>query len=73
MFTGIVEDLGTVTAITAGAESARLGIRSEILSGSALGDSISVNGVDHLIHAALALVSLAVGYLARGSLTTTAR
>ena len=35
--------------------------------------SISVNGVDHLIHAALALVSLAVGYLARGSVTTTAR
>lgn len=35
--------------------------------------SIPVNGVDHLIHAALALVSLAVGYLARGSLTTTAR
>lgn len=29
--------------------------------------SVEVNAVDHLIHAALAVVSIAVGYMARGS------
>jgi len=46
MFTGIVEELGVVTAITRGRDSARLQIRGEVVTPDAShGDSISVNGV----------------------------
>ncbi|WP_369137857.1 riboflavin synthase [Modestobacter versicolor] len=46
MFTGIVEELGTLVAREDGADSAVLRIRARTaLQGVALGDSISVNGV----------------------------
>ena len=45
MFTGIVEELGTVEAIEDQGDAIRLTIRADqVLSGTALGDSISVNG-----------------------------
>ena len=45
MFTGIVEELGTVESLTPGADPARLRIRSpRVLEGIALGDSIAVSG-----------------------------
>ncbi|MGL4742971.1 MAG: riboflavin synthase [Dermatophilaceae bacterium] len=46
MFTGIVEELGTVTAVEAGAESARLTVHGPLVTGDAThGASIAVNGV----------------------------
>ncbi|MDR0885211.1 MAG: riboflavin synthase [Clostridiales Family XIII bacterium] len=46
MFTGIVEELGTVHAISKTARSSRLHIRADtIMSDIHLGDSIAVNGV----------------------------
>ena len=46
MFTGIVEELGTLVAREDGADSAVLRIRArKAIEGVALGDSISVNGV----------------------------
>ncbi|MEG6615255.1 riboflavin synthase [Peptococcaceae bacterium 1198_IL3148] len=46
MFTGIVEELGTIRSITKGADSAKLHINaSKVLQGIKLGDSIAVNGV----------------------------
>ena len=46
MFTGIVEEIGTVERITHGAHSAVLAIRaSKVLEGTVIGDSIAVNGV----------------------------
>lgn len=46
MFTGIVEELGTVRDLRREAGGARLGIAaSTVLDGTALGDSICVNGV----------------------------
>lgn len=46
MFTGIVEELGTVEAIEPGTESARLTIRGPLVAGDAVhGASIAVNGV----------------------------
>jgi riboflavin synthase len=45
MFTGIVEELGTVTDIRHGADSARLTVRAGVVKGSRSGDSIAVNGV----------------------------
>ncbi|MFZ5591214.1 MAG: riboflavin synthase [Bacillota bacterium] len=46
MFTGLVEELGKVRSIAKGADSARLYIgASRVLEGTALGDSIAVNGV----------------------------
>src|SRR3954452_19277347 len=45
MFTGIVEELGTVVAVTRTAGSARLGVRAVCVAGSGIGDSIAVNGV----------------------------
>ena len=45
MFTGIVEELGTVVAISRGAASARLTFRGDVLADAAPGDSIAVNGV----------------------------
>ncbi len=45
MFTGIVEELGTVAEVEDQGDSIRLTIRAEqVLSDAALGDSISVNG-----------------------------
>ncbi|MDP3050461.1 MAG: riboflavin synthase, partial [Eubacteriales bacterium] len=46
MFTGIVEELGTLERVERGSVSAHLNIRArEILKDVRLGDSISVNGV----------------------------
>jgi riboflavin synthase len=45
MFTGIVEELGTVRAVERGSESARLTVAAEtVLADAAGGDSIAVNG-----------------------------
>ncbi|ATG50562.1 riboflavin synthase [Brachybacterium vulturis] len=45
MFTGIIEELGTVEQLTAGTDPTRLRIRSpHVLEGIALGDSIAVSG-----------------------------
>jgi riboflavin synthase len=45
MFTGIIEELGTVESLTPGADPARLVIRSpRVLEGISLGDSIAVSG-----------------------------
>ncbi|MEI2776667.1 MAG: riboflavin synthase [Tetrasphaera sp.] len=46
MFTGIVEELGTVVAIEHGADSARLRVRGPLVTADAVhGASIAVNGV----------------------------
>jgi riboflavin synthase len=46
MFTGIVEELGTIKAVNKGRESATLDIGAEkVLEGLNLGDSVAVNGV----------------------------
>ncbi|MDF9408135.1 riboflavin synthase [Pelotomaculum isophthalicicum JI] len=46
MFTGIVEELGTLKEIKRGAASAQLTIRAEkVLEDARIGDSIAVNGV----------------------------
>ncbi len=46
MFTGIVEEIGTVKRVTAGAQSGEIEITAgKVLGGTKLGDSISVNGV----------------------------
>ena len=46
MFTGIIEEIGTVEAVSRGACSAALAIRAErVLQGTRVGDSIAVNGV----------------------------
>ena len=46
MFTGIIEELGTVERVTRGRVSAVLAIRAEaILSDLKIGDSVAVNGV----------------------------
>lgn len=46
MFTGIVEEMGTVRSIAGGSRSAVLTVRaSKVLEGSQVGDSIAVNGV----------------------------
>lgn len=46
MFTGIIEEMGTIDSIKKGTASAVLGIRcSTVLEGTKLGDSIAVNGV----------------------------
>ena len=46
MFTGIVEEMGTVRSITRGARSAVIEIGAEaVLEDIHLGDSIAVNGV----------------------------
>ena len=46
MFTGIVEEIGTVRSVRAGASGAVLDISaSKVIYGTKLGDSISVNGV----------------------------
>jgi riboflavin synthase len=46
MFTGIIEELGTVVELDRGAESARLRVRGPLVTSDAsLGGSIAVNGV----------------------------
>ena len=46
MFTGIVEELGTVEALARQSDAVRLTVRaSRVLEDVALGDSIAVNGV----------------------------
>ncbi len=45
MFTGLIEDVGTVGAIEAGGDGARLQIVTELAAEIAAGDSIAVNGV----------------------------
>jgi riboflavin synthase len=44
MFTGIVEELGTVTAIEEQSGAARLTVEGAVTADAALGDSIAVNG-----------------------------
>ena len=59
MFTGIIEEVGTVTAIDRGAQSARFTIGAEnVIEGAELGDSITVNG------ACLTVVEIAAGHVA---------
>ena len=46
MFTGIVEEIGTVESVVRGAKSCRLTIRADkIFDDLKLGDSVAVNGV----------------------------
>lgn len=46
MFTGIIEEVGEIINITHGVKSAKLTIRGKVVTGgSAIGDSIAVNGV----------------------------
>ena len=46
MFTGIVEELGQVVGVDAGADSARLTVRGPLVTtDAAFGDSVAVNGV----------------------------
>lgn len=46
MFTGIIEEIGTLETIQRGTQSAVLGIAcSKVLEGTKIGDSIAVNGV----------------------------
>jgi len=45
VFTGLIEDVGTVEAVDAGADGARIRIATELASEIAQGDSIAVNGV----------------------------
>jgi riboflavin synthase len=45
MFTGIVEELGSVRDLTVLPDAARLGIQGETLVDLALGESVAVNGV----------------------------
>jgi riboflavin synthase len=45
MFTGLVEDLGTVTAIDQTTDGVRLAVRTKLATQLSEGDSIAVNGV----------------------------
>ena len=45
MFTGLVQDLGTVVAVDATADGVRLAVRSPLAGELSLGDSVAVNGV----------------------------
>jgi riboflavin synthase len=45
MFTGLVQDLGTVTAVDATDDGVRLAVRTGLASELSLGDSVAVNGV----------------------------
>ncbi len=45
MFTGLVEDLGTISAVETTADGARLRVRTPLAEQLAEGDSIAVNGV----------------------------
>jgi riboflavin synthase len=45
MFTGIIETLGAVTAVETDTTSSRLVLHGAVTNGTAIGDSIAVNGV----------------------------
>jgi riboflavin synthase len=45
VFTGLVQDLGRVTAVDATGEGVRLGVRTRLAAEIAEGDSVAVNGV----------------------------
>jgi len=45
MFTGLVQDLGTITAVDATADGVRLAVSTRLASELAEGDSVAVNGV----------------------------
>ena len=45
MFTGLVQDLGSIAQVEAGEEGVRLIVRTTLAEGIALGDSVAVNGV----------------------------
>ena len=45
MFTGLVQDLGTVTAVDAAGDGVRLGVRTALAGELSAGDSVAVNGV----------------------------
>jgi riboflavin synthase len=45
VFTGLIKDLGTVTAVDATAEGVRLGVRTKLAAEIGEGDSVAVNGV----------------------------
>jgi riboflavin synthase len=45
VFTGLVQDLGTVTAVDATSDGVRLAVRSSLAAELGLGDSVAVNGV----------------------------
>ena len=45
MFTGLIQDVGTVATLESGADGARLRIATSLGSEIALGDSIAVNGI----------------------------
>ena len=45
MFTGLVADLGTVTAVQAGADGVRLAVRTSLAPEIGEGDPVAVNGV----------------------------
>jgi riboflavin synthase len=45
MFTGVIKELGTVEAIEASDDGARLRIRADLISDLEAGDSVAVNGV----------------------------
>src|SRR3954471_21750095 len=45
MFTGIVEELGTVASVERLGDSARITVQGGVVDGSAAGDSIAVDGV----------------------------
>jgi riboflavin synthase len=45
VFTGLVQDLGTVTAVDAAPDGVRLAVRTKLAAELSQGDSVSVNGV----------------------------
>ena len=45
MFTGLVQDLGTITAVDAAADGVRLAVRTGLAGELSEGDSVAVNGV----------------------------
>ncbi|MBV9292263.1 MAG: riboflavin synthase [Frankiales bacterium] len=45
MFTGIVEELGTVVSVERTDDAARIAVRGELVGETSLGDSVAVNGV----------------------------
>jgi riboflavin synthase len=45
MFTGLIQDIGTVESVDAGGDGARLRIATSLGADVALGDSVAVNGV----------------------------
>jgi riboflavin synthase len=45
VFTGLVQDLGTVTAVDAASDGVRLAVQSRLATELAEGDSVAVNGV----------------------------